>query len=170
MKLGDRFKYFWLLTGFLVLTSTLAAVPAAAQSSAIEGSWKLVSRTLPDGAMVMAPNLQGMLTFANGYRHISVVFRTPDGKFGSFSALAKYVISETQYTETLMFSVFDNPASGPGVDYQTSGAMKIESVQLRGPETRIKAPFDPVTWSFNGDNMKAISDGGDFEDNWERVN
>ena len=169
MKLGERFKFTWLITGLLAFTAMFAAVPAAAQSSTIEGSWKLVSRTLPDGAKVTAPNLQGMLTFSNGYRHISVVFRTPDGKYGSFSALAKYDISEQEYTETRLFRVFNNPASGKDVDYQTSGSMMTEPVQLRGRETRIKAPFDPVTWSFDGDTMTANSVTGDFEDHWERV-
>ena len=169
MKAIVRSKLSGLITALLAITTALAAMPTMAQSSVVEGSWKLVSRTLPDGAAVTAPNLQGFLTFSDGYRHISVVFRTPDGKFGSFSALAKYVISDTEYTETRMFRVFDDPASGKGVDYQTAGAMMIEPVQLYGRETRIKAPFDPVTWSFNGDNMTAISDAGDFEDNWERV-
>ena len=152
-----------------VLVLTLWALPAAAQTGAIEGSWKLVSRTLPDGNMVSAPDLQGLLTFSKGYRHISVVFRTPDGTMGSFSALAAYEISGSEYQETRLFRVFDNPASGPGVDYQTSGASKTVPVQKQGRSIRIKAPFDPVTWSFDGNKMQAIADDGSFTDTWERV-
>jgi hypothetical protein len=169
MKLIERSRLTWLITGLLAITTAFAAAPAVAQSSVVEGSWKLVSRTLPDGAVVMGPNLQGLLTYANGYRHISVVFQTPDGKFGSFSALANYRISATEYTETRMFRVFDDPASGEGVGYAVSGAMMTVPIEHRGSQTRIKAPFDPVIWSFEGDKMTAISVKGEFEDLWERV-
>jgi hypothetical protein len=164
-----RFKLPWAITGFLAFCTILGAVPAAAQSSTIAGSWKLVSRTLPDGAVVKTPDLQGLMTFSHGYRHISVVFRTPDGKFGSFSALARFKISGTEYTETRMFRVFDDPSSGRGVDYQTSGDTKVVPVQKRGREVRIEAPFDPVIWLFEGRQMTATAVGGEFKDSWERV-
>jgi len=169
MSLSERYKFNWLATVLFALATIFAAVPAAAQSSAIEGSWKLVSRTLPDGTTVAGPHLQGLMTFSNGYRHISVVFQTPDGKFGSFSALAAYTISSTEYRETRLFRVFDDPSSGKGVDYQTSGAMKVEPVNQRGRQVRINAPFDPVIWSFEGDTLTAIAVGGEFEDSWQRV-
>jgi hypothetical protein len=170
MNRNHRCRFTWLITGLLALAASLAALPAGAQSSMIEGSWKLVSRTLPDGTMVTAPNLQGLLTFSKGYRHISVVFKTPDGKLGSFSALAAYKISKKEYNETRLYRVFDDPASGKGIDYQTTGATRSEPIQKRGRSVRIKAPFDPVTWTFEGNTMKATADGGEFTDTWEKVN
>ncbi len=169
MKLTGRSSFTYLLTGLFAIITALTALPAVAQTSVIEGTWTLVSRTLPDGAMVTAPNLQGLMNFSDGYRHISVVFRTPDGQLGSFSALATYRISATEYTESRLFRVFDDPSSGKGVDYQSSGEAMRVPVEKKGRQVRIKAPFDPVSWSFDGDTMKAAASDGTFEDRWERV-
>ncbi len=139
MRSNERFTFPWLVAGFFAICAVFSSLPAAAQSSAIEGSWKLVSRVLPDG------------------------------KLGSFSALAAYRLTADEYTESRLFRVFDDPSSGKGVDYETVGAVRAEPMKQTGQQIRIKAPFDPVTWIFEGSKLTAIAAGGEFVDNWARV-
>lgn len=152
----------------LTIAMMLAAGPAAAQNSAIEGTWELVSRTLPNGQMVKHPDIQGVLSFADGYRNINVLFRTQNGSWGSYSAVASYEISPNQYKETLHFVVSKGLTPDNATTYDVPGVAKASSIDRRGGRVRIQPPFDPPTWIFDGDNLTATLEG-EFEDVWRRV-
>jgi len=158
----------WLVTSVLALTSGLLATPATAQSTSIEGTWRLMSRQLPDGITVKPPNVQGIMSLANGHRNLNTLWRTPDGKWASFSAMTTYMLSDTQYTETLLFGVFNDPTTGKGVQYFVSGATRNGLVTREDQKIRIQSPFDQVTWLFEGDNETTTFPGG-MVDYWERV-
>jgi hypothetical protein len=157
----------WLVTIILAIAGALLAVPATAQSS-IEGTWRLVSRQLPDGISVKPPDVQGIMSLANGHRNHNTLWRTPDGKWASFSATTTYMLSDIQYTETLLFGVFNDPTSGMGVQYFVSGPTRKGPVRRENHKIRIEAPFDQVTWSFEEDNQTTTFPGG-IVDYWERV-
>lgn len=159
-----------LVIGAVVFTIViaLAAAPAAAQSSAIEGTWELKSRTLPNGQMVKHPDIQGVLSFVDGYRNINVLFRTPNGSWGSYSAVASYEISSSQYKETLHFVVSKGLTPDNATVYDVPGVTKAASIQRRGRGVRIQPPFDPPTWVFEEDDLTATLEG-EFVDRWRRV-
>ena len=146
----------------------LAAAPAAAQSSAIEGTWELVSRTLPNGQMMGHPDIQGVLSFVDGYRNINVLFRTQNGSWGSYSAVASYKISSSRYEETLHFVVSKGLTPDNATNYDVPGVTKASSIDRRGGRVRIQPPFDPPTWIFDGDSLTATLEG-EFADVWRRV-
>ena len=152
----------------LTIAMMLAAAPAAAQSSAIEGTWELVSRTLPNGQMVKHPDIQGVLSFVDGYRNINVLFRTQNGSWGSYSAVASYEISSNQYKETLHFVVSKGLTPDNATNYDVPGVTKASSIERRGGAVRIQPPFDPPIWIFDGDSLTATLEG-EFADVWRRV-
>jgi hypothetical protein len=152
----------------VVMVAISVAAPAVAQNSAIEGTWELMSRTLPDGQIVRKPDIQGVLNFAGGYRNINVLFRTPDGSWGSYSAVASYKISSNRYTETLHFVVVKGLTPDNETKYDVPGATNSSAVERRGKIVRIQPPFDPPTWEFEGDTLTATLDGA-FVDSWRRV-
>lgn len=168
MRYVQEFKAVWLAAAIVAMTIGFATAPAVAQTSAIEGTWNLVGRDLPDGKKVMSPDIQGLMTFTKGYRNINVLWRTPDGKWGSFSAIAAYKLSSSEYTETLQFSAFNDPASGKGVEYIVGGGTKSSPVEKEGRVLHIQPPFDPPSWNFDGDKQTSILKGA-FVDHWERV-
>ena len=154
----------------LTIAMVLAAAPAAAQNSAIEGTWELVSRTLPNGQMVKHPDIQGVLNFVGGYRNINVLFRTQNGSWGSYSAIASYEISSNQYKETLHFVVSKGLTPDNVTNYDVPGVKKSSPIERKGRTVRIQPPFDPPTWVFEGDTMTATLEGeGAFVDVWRRV-
>ena len=157
-----------LIALFLGVVALSAAAPAAAQSSSIEGTWELVSRTLPDGQIVKNPDIQGVLNLVGGYRNINVLFRTPDGSWGSYSAVASYKISSNRYTETLHFVVAKGLTPDNTTNYDVPGVTKSSSIETTGGRVRIQPPFDPPIWVFEGDTLTATLEGA-FVDSWRRV-
>ena len=54
----------------------------------IEGTWKLLSRDLPDGSKQTPPDIMGLLTFQDGYRNLNVYWTDADGKSCSLSMIS----------------------------------------------------------------------------------
>jgi hypothetical protein len=157
-----------LIALFVALVAWSAAAPVGAQSSSIEGTWELVSRTLPDGQVVKHPDIQGVLNFAGGYRNINLLFRAPDGSWGSYSAVASYKISSNRYRETLHFVVAKGLTPDNATNYDVPGVTKSSPIERKGGRVQIQPPFDPPTWVFEGDSLTATLEGA-FVDSWRRV-
>ena len=56
-------RQFWSLSGVLVVMVLLFAMTAFAQTPSIEGTYKLISRQLPDGTMLRPPDIMGLFTY-----------------------------------------------------------------------------------------------------------
>ena len=82
-----------------LLIATFTA-PGFADTDAAEGTWRLVSRTLPDGKKVLPREVMGLWSNISGQRNLNVVWRTGDGKVGSYSLMSTYKFSPADYTET----------------------------------------------------------------------
>jgi len=158
----------WLATSTVAITGALLVTAATAQSTSIEGTWTLMSRRLPDGTTVKPPDVQGIMSLADGHRNMNMLWRTPEGNWASWSAMTTYRLSDTQYTETLLFGISNDPGSGKGLRYFVSGTTRSGAVTREGQKIEIKQPFDGVRWLFEGDTETTTNPSGSLDD-WERV-
>lgn len=95
-----------IVAGFLAGMLYLLASPTLAQVPSIEGTYRLVSRTLKDGKVLKPPAVMGLQTYTKGYRQFNILSKDPEGKITSRSIIATYTLTPTEYTETPLFHVF----------------------------------------------------------------
>jgi hypothetical protein len=148
-----------------LLGMTLAC--ATAWAADIDGTWRLVKRVLPNGAVQVPPTVIGMGTASNGMRHLNVFWQTPDGKPASFGLVSRYQLTADRYVETMLASVYDD-GSGKPVVYGLSGETKSSPVERQGGRIAYKLPFDPPSVVYDGDRLTATLEG-QFVDHWERL-
>ena len=93
-----------LLMGFAALIACAGQVAGeASQAPSIEGTYKLVSRELPNGTKQGPQDLQGLLTYTKEYRNFNVYWKDPSGKSFSVSLISTYKLTEKEYTEKSLF-------------------------------------------------------------------
>jgi hypothetical protein len=138
-----------------------------ALADGIEGTWRLVKRELPDGTAQTPPTVVGLGTVINGQRHLNVFWRTAAGTPASFGLISEVKVTSSDYTETLIASVFDD-GSGQPVVYNFSGETKAAAITRTGRRIAYKLPFDPPSVVYDGDRLTATLEGA-FVDYWERV-
>jgi hypothetical protein len=90
----------------LVTVLSLFASAALAQAPSIEGTYRLVSRTLRDGTVLRPPDVMGLQTYTKGYRNFNILSKDADGQFVSRSIVATYQLTPTEYIETTLFHIF----------------------------------------------------------------
>ncbi|NIR46354.1 MAG: hypothetical protein GWN99_18045 [Gemmatimonadetes bacterium] len=144
------------------------AVDDPADSPSIVGTYKLVSRDLPDGTTVTPPDIAGMVTFTDEYRNFNVYWRAGEGH-ASISYVARYSLSDEEYSETAIYFMANDPMSGSRPTYDLSGPSGNSPVQMTDDGMKIDLPLwnEPVV-VFSGDKMTATREG-EFVDHWEKV-
>jgi hypothetical protein len=152
--------------GVWFVAALLLVFSGVAQAQEIEGTWKLVSRKLPDGTRQVPPAVQGAATWRDGLRNLVVFAHTPEGKPWSFSLISNYKLAD-EWSETLLVSVYDD-GSGKAPAYNLTGETKIAPVTRENQRIAFKPPFEPVSYVFEGDKWTATLEGV-FVDYWERV-
>lgn len=90
-----------LLTGLLLLIAT----GAVADAPNIEGTYRLVSRTLRDGTVLRPPDVMGLQTYTKTHRNFNILSKDPDGKYVSRSIVATYTLTPTDCIETTLFHI-----------------------------------------------------------------
>jgi hypothetical protein len=120
-----------------------------------------------NGPAQVPPDAQGVATWRNGLRSLIVYGHTPDGKPTFTSIISSYKITSTDYTETPTLVIIDDGKGKPPVVMQPNET-KSAPVTREGSRITFKPPFDPVTFSFEGDKFTATFEGS-FVDTWERV-
>ena len=159
---------FTIFGGILAVGGLLFNTVAFAQNSDIEGTWRLVSRELPDGKKLAPPEVMGLATWMNGQRNLNVVWRTPDGKVASYSLMSTVSVTSSEWSETLQFSLLNDPSNGKGPIVNTSGETKAMPIKRDGGRFQVKLPFDAPAIVIDGDKLIATAEGM-FVDYWERV-
>ena len=91
-----------------------------------------------------------------------------EGKIFSFSVVSTYKLTKTEYSETVLFSVFNDQSSGEEVKYDVSGKTSSAPVKVEGKRIQFKAPFDPPVLVFDGNKMTATAEN-QFVDTWKKV-
>ena len=139
-----------------------------AGAPSIEGTYTLVSRKLPDGTMQKAPDVMGLLTYTKSQRNFNVMWKDAKGKYFSYSVVSTYKLTDTEYSEKLLFSIMNDQIGGKEISYDLSGQTKTAPVKMDGASIQFQLPFDPPSVVFDGTKMTATNEGK-FVDSWEKV-
>jgi hypothetical protein len=166
-------RHFWTLPGVLGGMVLLFA-SAAAQAPSIEGTYKLISRRLPDGTVLKPPDIMGLYTYTKSHRNFNIVLKDATGKFYSDSVVSTYKLTATEYSETRLYSIVNDQIGGREIVYNLSPQTRSAPVTVEGgriqltfSERRDLFPGRP-TEVFEGDKMTATFEGR-FVDVWEKV-
>ena len=145
-------------------------VPAYAQKApGIEGTYRFVSRDLPDGAVQKAPDVSGLLTFTKTYRNFNIFWKNSEGKRVSISYVAAYTLTASEYSETSIYRVTNDEIEGKGLSYDFLGQGGKAPATVENGKITIPLPlYDEPTLVFEG-NTLAATKAGKFVDHWEKV-
>ncbi len=167
MKRYSLPRQFRALPGCLAGVVVLFALSVSAQAQNIEGTYKLISRQLPDGTMLRPPEIMGLYTYTKSHRNFNIVLRDATGEFFSHSIVSTYKLTATEYSETVLFSIFNDQIGGNDIVYDLSEKTQSVPVKMEGGRIQFKLPFEPPSLVFEGDKIIATGPGG--VDVWERV-
>ena len=143
-----------LTLGALCFAGEPPRVPASSAPS-IEGTYRLVSRQLPDGTVFKPPDVMGLYTYTKSHRNFNIVQKDATGKFSSPSNVSTYTLTATEYSETLLFSSSTTRSVG-----KTSSTT---SHQTRSAPSRWKVgasssrPFESRALVFEGNKITATA-------------
>jgi hypothetical protein len=170
-----RFGVGLMLAALLGLAVISNAQEKKATAPSIVGTWKFVSRKMPDGTTMTPPNCEGLQTFTKTMRNFNVCWVDPSGKHFSYSVISNYKLTDKDYTETVVYSCMndeigvmkDKPA-GSGPQYVMTSQSKTVPATIEGSKISFQFPFDPPKAVFDGNTLTATLDGG-FTDTWEKT-
>lgn len=157
---------FCLLLGSFTAVALLWGLPVSAQDGP-DGTYRLVKRQMVGGPTLTPPAVMGLSTYSKGNRNINVFWYTPDGKPVSVSTAATYKLTATEYIETPMFSLFNDPSSGQPPAYSIGGPTRTLPVKRYGRKIEFTPP-DAPTLVFDGDAFTATFEGV-LIDYWEKA-
>ncbi len=81
--------------------------------------------------------------------------------------MSTYKLTATEYSETVLFSIFNDQIGGNDIVYDLSEKTQSVPVKMEGGRIQFKLPFEPPSLVFEGDKIIATGPGG--VDVWERV-
>jgi hypothetical protein len=135
----------------------------------IEGTYRLVSRDLPDGTKQVPPSIVGLITYTTKYRNFNLYWKDASGKAVSISNIATYQLTDKEYRETNLYYLMNDENGGKGPSYDVSSTSGASPVAMKGTRMELKLPLhDEPKVVFDGNRMTASREGA-FVDHWERV-
>ncbi len=158
------------LGGATIGAAVLAGYPESGGSGAppsIEGTYRLVMRELPDGTVLRAPEVDGLLTFTRQYRNMNAYWTTSDGEVHSISSIARYAINDENYSEENIHFLVVNSADKPERDAERNSA--TARVEREGDAVTFDLPLHgEMRLTFKNRTITASREG-EFIDHWQRV-
>lgn len=139
----------------------------------IQGTYRLVRRELPDGTVQHPPAVKGMITFTREYRNFSVVWKDDQNRYYSECYVARYTLTDKEYSETSDYLIVNDQIGGKGISYDLSNTTAKSPVSIDGKRISfaLPQPFEralSITVEFDEGILKAT--GKDlFIDYWEKV-
>jgi len=154
---------------------TRSVAPISAQTLSIEGTYWLVSRTLPDGTVLKPPAIIGVLLYTKNERGYNIVQNDATGKLNWDSNWSIYTLTATEYSSiprnTFHFVQQDGKREVHiGVKVTPRTPVKLEGGRIQFIDINYHA-FSQV---FEGTRMTATApnDSPEFSgivDVWEKV-
>ena len=139
---------------------------ASSAAPNIEGTYMLEYRETSDGKKIMAPEIVGMLSFSKNVRNFNVYWIS-GGKPSSISMVAKYTLSDKEYTEDCMY--YAQNMDGKGIAYETTATHGVSPVTMKDGAIG----FTPA---LHGEPMLSITKSGMtatrtgvFTDHWKKM-
>jgi hypothetical protein len=157
----------WALLGILVSLVLLCASAAAAQVPSIEGTYQLLSRTLPDGTVLKPPEIMGLFTYTKRHRTVNIVRQDATGKVSSSANVSTYTLTATEYSETRLFSIVNDQIGGKDIVYTFASETRSAPVTVEGGRFQFKNPLGTRSLVFEGHKVTATAEG--TMDVWEKV-
>jgi hypothetical protein len=171
-----------MLLVFMIGAVSFAGERLPSQASSrptIAGTYKLVSRTLPDGTRQFPPDIMGLMTYTKDHRTVNIMWKEPDGKLYALALGSTYTLTPSEYRETLLFVIENDQITGTGTNYDLMGGTRTAAVTVDGGRIQFKLPFDPPTVVFEGNTLTATAQSGIFAppvpapegrvDVWEKI-
>ena len=132
----------------------------------IEGTYMLEYRELADGKKLVAPEIVGMLSFSKNVRNFNVYWMS-GGKPSSISMVAKYTLSDKEYTEDCMY--YAQNMDGKGIAYETTATHGVSPVTMKdGAIAFTPALHGEPMLSITKSGMTATRTGV-FTDHWKKM-
>jgi len=156
-----------LLMGIAALIACAGQV--AGEAPSIEGTYKLVSRELPNGTKQGPPDVLGLITYTKEYRNFNVYVKDATGTSFSISSISTYKLTDKEYSEKNIYYMVNDEGGGKGVTYDVSGSTATSPVSVKDRRIEFQLPLhgEPAV-VFEGDKLTATRKGA-FIDYWERV-
>ncbi len=144
-----------------------SAFVGARPMKGIEGTYRLVSRDLPDGTTVDPPEIAGLITYDHGYRNFNIYWKDADGNPVSLGSVSRYQLTEDSYTETNVYHV--ESSSDSGVTYDLSDTSGTVTVTRDGGAITMDLPLWGEPHVVIDENGLTATREGAFVDHWEKV-
>src|SRR5262245_51729794 len=142
---------------------------SGAASPDIKGTYKLVSRQLPDGAVLKPPQIMGLLTYTETHRYFNIVVQGATGNL-FFSMAATYTLTAPEYTQTQLFTVRNDDSDRTKVVYDVAEKKSSAPVKMESGRIEFKPEGEP-TLVFEGTRLTATrrDQQDSFVDIWEEA-
>ncbi len=139
---------------------------ASSAAPNIEGTYMLEYRETSDGKKIMAPEIVGMLSYSKTVRNFNF-YGMLGGKPSSISMVAKYTLSDKEYTEDCMY--YAQNMDGKGIAYETTATHGVSPVTMKDGAIGFTPALhgEPIL-SITKSGMTATRTGV-FTDHWKKM-
>lgn len=167
----NMFKKYWTVLTCILIAAVGSVYSEDTPKSApsIDGTYRLVSRfQVADSSTVTAPDIFGIATFEEGYRSTIISWRDQNGLVFASSIIAKFTLTDSAYSETILFGTTHNEIGAQPVKYNFEGQSGSSPLKKDGDKLTFKLPLGAPVLTFDGDKLTSTVDKVSI-DTWERV-
>ena len=158
-----------IIRAFTIALTTVVLSASFSVAQGIEGTYRLVARDLPDGTRVEHPDIEGLITFRDGYRNFNIYWIDENGNPYSIGIFATYTFDGSEYTETNVFTSIVDLSTDDGIIHDLEPHTGTAAVTVSDGTIAFDLPLrDEPHVEFTADGVTASIEG-QFVDHWERV-
>jgi hypothetical protein len=141
---------------------------ATRSGPSIEGTYRLAYRELPDGTRQAPPTVDGLMTFAGGYRNVNIMEHNEGGDIVTLSSVSNYTFTDSLYTEHMHYHIGTGLKEGEGGGFRAN--LDGSSPVTVGADGSISfdMPLDGPHVVFTADSLTARL-GTVLVDHWAKV-
>ena len=152
----------------VVARGEASTAAAARPGPSIDGTYRLAFRDLPGGTRQVQPAVDGLMTFAGGYRGVDIMERNDKGEIVTLSSVSTYTFNDSLYTEHMRYHMGTGypPSEGGGFKANLDGSSPV--TVGTGGSISFDLPVDGVHAIFTTDSI-TIRLGTVLTDHWVKV-